>query len=284
MDDTRRFFAGIDWGSKAHQVYLSDAQGRQLGERAFEHSGAGLSEMAAWLIATSNASPGEIQVAIETPHGPVVEFLLEHGFVLHALNPKQLDRFRDRYSPAGAKDDQRDAKVLSQSLRTDPDAFQAVAIADPVRIELREFSRLSSELVAERTALSNRLREQLWRYYPQFLDLTDDLASDWALALWMLAPTPAEAGSLRETTLARFIKQHRIRRFDAPRALACLRAPAITLAPGTVEAASAHVRTLVARLQLLNKQIKAVHVRLDTLTNALQDQETEPGQSGGSVT
>jgi len=31
------------------------------------------------------------------------------GFVVHAINPKQLDRFRDRFSPAGAKDDRRDA-------------------------------------------------------------------------------------------------------------------------------------------------------------------------------
>jgi hypothetical protein len=32
---------------------------------------------------------------------------------------KQLDRFRDRYSVAGAKDDKRDAMVLADSLRTD---------------------------------------------------------------------------------------------------------------------------------------------------------------------
>jgi len=37
--------------------------------------------------------------------------------------PKQLDRFRDRHSPAGAKDDGRDAFVLADSLRTDPSSF-----------------------------------------------------------------------------------------------------------------------------------------------------------------
>ena len=35
---------------------------------------------------------------------------MERGFAVHALNPKQLDRFRDRFS--GAKDDRRDARVL----------------------------------------------------------------------------------------------------------------------------------------------------------------------------
>ena len=60
-----------------------------------------------------------IAVAIEVPHGPVVEALLERGFRVHAINPKQLDRFRDRFTVAGAKDDRRDAHVLSDSLRTD---------------------------------------------------------------------------------------------------------------------------------------------------------------------
>ena len=51
-------------------------------------------------------------MAIETPHGPVVEMLLERGFAVFAINPKQIDRFRDRFTIAGAKDDSRDARVL----------------------------------------------------------------------------------------------------------------------------------------------------------------------------
>ena len=50
-----------------------------------------------------------------------------------AVNPKQLDRFRDRHTVAGAKDDRRDAWVLADSLRTDPAAFQPVHQEDPDR-------------------------------------------------------------------------------------------------------------------------------------------------------
>ena len=89
------------------------------GERSFTHTGSGLAEMAAWLLAQAGAAADVIGVAIEVPHGPVVEALTEHGFVVHSLNPKQLDRFRDRFSPAGAKDDRRDARVLADALRTD---------------------------------------------------------------------------------------------------------------------------------------------------------------------
>ena len=131
------WFAGVDWGSQTHQVCMLDSAGKVRGERAFEHGGAGLSEMADWLLAFAAADEaGEIGVAVETPRGPVVESLMERGFVLHSINPKQLDRFRDRFSPAGAKDDRRDARVLASALRTDPHCLRRIEPTDPAVIEL----------------------------------------------------------------------------------------------------------------------------------------------------
>jgi hypothetical protein len=121
--------------------------------------------MADWLIATS--APSTIHVAIEVPHGPIVETLLERGFNVYASNPKQLDRFRDRFSPAGAKDDSRDAEVQANALRTDMRAFREVVLADAILVELREWSRMADGLTTDKNRLANRLREQLWRYYPQ---------------------------------------------------------------------------------------------------------------------
>ena len=114
------WFAGVDWGSEKHQVCVLDAAGKVLGEREFEHSGTGLSQMASWVLSLATGDAGEVGVAVETPRGPVVESLMERGFAVHSINPKQLDRFRDRLSPAGAKDDRPDARVLASALRTDP--------------------------------------------------------------------------------------------------------------------------------------------------------------------
>jgi hypothetical protein len=58
----------------------------------------------------------KIAVAIEVPRGAVVESLVERGFAVYSINPKQLDRFRDRHTVAGAKDDRRDAFVLADSV------------------------------------------------------------------------------------------------------------------------------------------------------------------------
>src|SRR6058998_3679418 len=170
MEDERNWFVGVDWATETHHVRVSDARGRKLGARTFAHSGEGLAAMAAWILEVTGAAPEAVFVAIEVPHGPVVESLMERGFRVHAINPKQLDRFRDRFSPAGAKDDSRDAYVLADCLRTDPQCFRRLEPTDALTVELREWSRLNKSLTDQRVRLGNQLREQLWRYYPQMLD------------------------------------------------------------------------------------------------------------------
>src|SRR5215207_10766771 len=191
-DETFRWFAGIDWGSAKHQVCLLDEAGTVMGERAFAHGGAGLAALCDWLMSMPGDA-GAVAVAIEVPHGPVVDALLDRGFAVYAINPMQLDRLRDRFSVAGAKDDRRDARVAAAGLRTDRPLFRPVAASDPAVIELREWSRLAEELQQERVRLANRVRQQLWRYYPQLLALSDDMTAEWLLALWSMAPTPAKA-------------------------------------------------------------------------------------------
>jgi transposase len=205
---------------------------------------------------------------------------LERGFLVHSVNPKQLDRFRDRFTVAGAKDDRLDGRVLGDSLRTDRHCFRLLRPADPIAVELREWSRMTEDLQQERTRLSNRVREQLWRYYPQMLELTDDAGADWFLALWALAPTPARAARIHKATIDRLLKTYRIRRVDGDAAIPILRQKPIQVAPGTTEAATAHIRTIAVRLKVVNRQIKEAHRQLDALCAKLADpEETQPGQS-----
>ena len=192
--------------------------------------------MADWLLGTTHAQPDAIGVAIEVPHGPVVETLMERGFTLHAVNPKQLDRFRDRWSPAGAKDDRRDAWTLADALRTGDQAFRRLDPQAPEIVELREWSRIASDLTRDQTRLVNRARQQLWRYYPQFLKVESNLARPWVRELWNLAPTPEKARRLRPRRVANLLKRHRVSRTDAQSVLDELRDTALSLAPGTSEA------------------------------------------------
>jgi transposase len=279
MEDERQWFVGVDWASTAHQVRISDARGAKRGERSFSHDAEGLAAMADWILEVTATPAAAVHVAIEVPHGPVVESLLERGFHVYAINPKQLDRFRDRFSPAGAKDDSRDAEVLADALRTDPHCLRALSPLDPLVVELREWSRIGAELGQERVRLAHRVRELLWRYYPQLLELADDLAAPWFLELCRLAPTPEKAARLRASTLERLVKRHHLRRLNAAAMLAKLKTPAMAVAPGTVAAASAHLASVVKRLVLVNRELAQARDRLDRLIERLAgDGETVPGQ------
>src|SRR5262249_4550493 len=148
-DNEYRFDVGIDWASEAHQVCVLDAARRIISERSFAHAGDAVAAFAEWLNELAGDDPGGVAVAIEIPRGAVVETLVERGFHVYAINPKQLDRFRDRHSVAGAKDDRRDAFVLGDSLRTDRDCFRRVRLDDPVVIQVRELSRVDEDLGRE---------------------------------------------------------------------------------------------------------------------------------------
>src|ERR1041385_787276 len=163
------WFVGIDWGSQQHQVCVLDRDRRLVGERAVDHDGASLAQLVAWLWTVSAGQPERVSVAIEVPRGAMVEGLVERGFHVFAINPKQLDRFRDRHSVAGAKDDRRDAFVLADALRTDQPRFRRLRLDAPQLLVLRELSCAEETLLEAFRRSANQLRDQLHRFYPQML-------------------------------------------------------------------------------------------------------------------
>ena len=274
MDSVFQSFAGIDWGSDKHRVCLIGRDGQIMAERWIEHSGDSLAELAAWLRQHTSDSPSLLAAAIEIPRGAIVETLLEHGFTVFSINPKQLDRFRDRYSPAGAKDDRRDAFVLADALRTDMHCFRSVKLDEPTMIRLRELSRLDDELAQEQNRAVNRLREQFHRFFPQLLQLSEGADEPWLWALFELAPSPLGAARLTEAKVARLLQQHRIRRLTAAQVRAVLKTKPLTLAPGAAEAAAEHALLLLPRLWLLHQQRADLGRRI----NAVLDQLATPAE------
>jgi transposase len=264
-----RIYVGIDWGSETHQACVLDHERRIVTERSFAHAGNAVAEFAQWLRGLAD-NPGRVAIAIEIPRGAVVETLVEYGFHLYAINPKQLDRFRDRYSMSGAKDDRRDAFVLADSLRTDQPCFRRVRLDDPRVIQLRELSRLDEDLQHEGNQLANRLRDQLHRFYVQALKLCPAADEPWLWTLLELAPTPGVAQRLRSKRIERLLHAHRIRRLRAEEVVSTLHDPALTVAPGVVDAASEHIALLLPRLRLVHSQRQRCGARIEALLDELQ--------------
>ena len=278
MEVSFRLLVGIDWATEAHQICVIDCDRQVLRELSVKATGTGLSKLVEVLNELSGGDPANTAVAIEVPRGPIVETLLERGFVVFAINPKQLDRFRDRHSVAGAKDDRRDAFVLADSLRTDRHLFRRVETDDPVIIQLRELSRMDDDLASEMTRLTHRLRSLLQRYYPQVLSLGSVAEDRWLWALLELAPTPEQARRLRPKRIEKLLAAHRIRRLQTSEVLAALRSEPLTVVPGTIDATRTHLQLLLPRLRLAHQQRKECAKRIDKLLDELQLTEGEDGE------
>jgi transposase len=259
------FLVGIDWAYESHQACVVDREGSIVAQRVIEHSGTGITAFIDWLLQFVDEDAGRVAVAIERPHGALVEMLLDRDIAAYSINPKQLDRFRDRHTVAGAKDDRRDAYVLGDSLRTDLHLFRRVKINDPLIIQLREFSRMQDDLQEELGRLSNRLREQVYRFFPQMLELCSAANKPWFWDLLESIPTPAAATSARPAGLEKLLREHRIRRFSAEQVLKTVRSRPVRVAEGTTEAARVHIQVLLPRLRLVHAQLKENKRRIEDM-------------------
>jgi transposase len=267
---TAEWFVGIDWASDAHEVCIIDRQGREDERRTVKHTAAALQAFVEALVERAGGEASRVALGLEVPRGALVELLVERGFAVYAINPKQLDRFRDRFTTAGAKDDRRDALAIADSLRTDPKAYRRVQLDDPLVIQLREWSRIDEDLGAELTRLTNQLRDLVYRTAPALLELCPAADEPWFWALLQAAATPAAQQRLSERRVVRLLRDHRIRRLTSAQVRDVLQQPVVYTAPGVVEAVADHLQLLVPRVELVARQRRDAEHRLDRLLNQLE--------------
>jgi transposase len=276
LSNQHRYFVGIDWATESHEVCVLNAEQQVVDRKAVEHSGSGIAQFVTYLETLVSGDPEQVAIGIEIPRGALVETLVERGFAVYSLNPKQMDRFRDRHTVAGAKDDRRDALVIADSLRTDIKLFHRVRIDGPLVIRIRELSRTEEDVQQEQVRTGHQLRDLLRRYFPQMVDLCPGVDEPWLWELIELAPTPGRAAKLTRARVEKILRLHRIRRVTAEEIVLQLKTPPLKLAPGAVEAASEHVLLLIPRLRMLHQQRKDIAGRIEGVLNELSSE----GESG----
>ena len=254
---------GIDWGRQRHQACVMDADGKVLGNQSFVHSGDGLTQLVQWCLQLTASTPSAVRVGIETPHGAVVTTLLSDGFEVYSINPLQSNRFRDRHSPVGAKDDRRDAWVLADALRTDVDAFRQLSPKDELQSRLFQWLRDYNQLVDMRIQLSNRIGDLLCEYYPQFLQVSNTLTAQWVLVLWQRAPNPQKAKRIRLSNVETLLRHHRVRAKSAEQILDILRQPALLVSAAEVDSKTESVKIWVEMLEAIQPKIKLIEKKMD---------------------
>jgi transposase len=167
-----RYYLGVDWADQTHAVWVVDEGGTKSAARTVSHTAAGVSEwgreLDEWRVQGI-----ELWAAIERPEGRVVDFLLDHGVLVYPVNPKALDRARDRFRQSGAKSDPFDARVLANFLRTDHAHLHALQASSEGAQELKRLTDDCQRQIRQRTRLVNQLTATLKAYYPRALEIAE---------------------------------------------------------------------------------------------------------------
>ena len=259
-------YVGIDWARHRHYLVVLDGQGAQLHHQFVAHSAEALAALASTL-ARLEPDPAAVRVAIEMHQGGLLAWLVEQGYSLYPLNPKSAERARDRYRPAGGKDDRTDAFVLADTLRTDGGSLRPFCPASGRAQELLSWLGVRDGLVRERTVKMQQLRALLDEWCPELSALCHDLRCIWQRNLLLAFPLQHDLAGADAAQVAavcgRKLSASARTRLEVALAAACLPIPA-----GRREALAWQVRELVARIGELSERIKQIEQRLRALVAA----------------
>lgn len=202
-------FVGIDWSDTKHDICIQSATSDEREFACIQHQVADIEQ---WALGLHKRFGGAIAIAIELVKGPLVYALQKYDFlVIFPIHPATLAKYRQAFSPSGAKDDPTDAELALDLLLHHPDRFVPLR---PASVEMRMLTTLVEQrrhLVNERTRITNRLRATLKQYYPQALHwfprgvdtvLFCDFITRW--------PTLKQVQSARKNTLMTFFHEHRL--------------------------------------------------------------------------
>ncbi len=243
-----RYYIGVDWADAEHAVWVEDARGTRVLSRTVPHTAEGLAEWGRWLDEQRTAGV-ELWAAIERPDGRVVDFLLDHGVVVFPVNPKALDRARDRFRMSQAKSDPFDAQVLATFLRTDHAHLHALQPSSEAAQERKLLTRDYARLVREQTRLLNQLTVTLKEDSPRALELCPDLTTRRAWAFLRAYPTPVALAALTPTQGQRFAGNPHWSAEQVTALWERIRAPQLPVPPHVVRAKSRLVGVLVTQLE-----------------------------------
>jgi hypothetical protein len=277
-----RWFAAIDWSHDDNQVCVLDSEGEVAAEFAVSRTGSGLSELRRRLLELGK-DPQLVWIGIETSHGPVVEMLVESGFVVFSINPKQASRFRERYEVSGAKDDEKDAFTMARALRTDTSAFRRLKREVALCLEVRELSRSLEELRQDRQRIANRIWDLLQRYYPQMNEVFGDATKPSFLRVWQAVPTPEAAKKMSIDEARRLLRAARIRRETPESLVEKLSAEPLPVSGETCRALVKRVEIAVRQIELLNGQEREIEKQLEAVLDGCPDDAADGAPSAHSI-
>lgn len=264
-------FIGIDWADQKHDALALDEAGCKLATTRVAHNVDGLQTLDAWMRQLLGQQDQEqIACIIETNHGLLIAFLLEHGWPVYPVNPRTVDRKRNA---AGAKTDAIDAYLLAKTGRADfADLHRLTPDSEKVA-ELKTLTRDQDSLIQMQTRLVNQLTSCLKDYYPVALHFFSKPQQKSPLLFLQTYPTAEIALQASVQQMTQTLKQagHTRAKTTAISIFEMLHQPHLSANEVTTRTKSRLMLALVAQLLPLIEQIASYDEEIERLFLSHED-------------
>ena len=198
---------GIDWSDIDHKVYFTNDTGNQLDAFCISHSPEGVDKLFS-RVEKFAKDVKDVLFSLEKPSGLLVGAILDRGFTLYPINPKAVDRYRDRYKVSGKKDDFFDARVLANILRTDRHNHKPLVPDSPLCRNLKILTHQYESLSRLKVRIMNQIVSTLKDYYPVALKLFCKIDQPVTIDFLKKFPTPEKFSKITRGKIKKFLKEH----------------------------------------------------------------------------
>src|SRR6516164_9447003 len=265
-------FLAVDWADQKNFWRLKPADSRQHEQGELENTPEAVERWAASLEQRFGGRP--IAICLEQSRGALVYMLSKYPhLVLFPVHPTTAARYRETFTPSGAKSDPNDTASLLDLLLRHRDRLRAL---QPDTVETRLLHFLVEErrqTVDEKTRQSNRLSGCLKLYFPQILQWFDDVTTPVVGDLLQRWGSLEELQRAHPGTLRKFFREHNCRSAERmeERITGIYQAVPATKDQAVLEAGTRTARALVALLATLRSNIAAFDQRIAQLTESHPD-------------
>lgn len=262
----KELFIGIDSGWELHCLLILDADGNEITYREVPTRTDSLVELRDYLF-TLGERPENIHLAIEDPKQPLVDVLIEAGFSMWSINPKQTDRLREVRWNAKAKDDRRDALVIADELRLRKSLFTRIQACDALTTSLEQLHRFRQDRVAARNAEENQLTQLLRRYFPQYLQLGWAVQERVMLDLLSIAAHPKHLDELSPDDIKTALG--RTRKHTPEQVISILKSSPLPLPDDLLDEVSAMIKMRAQAIRFHNEHIHILDKKIAQTTTKM---------------
>jgi transposase len=263
---------GLDWADEQHAVCLI-VNGHAPQSSALDQTPEALDQ---WALSLRDRFQGRpCAVCLEQSRGALVFALMKYPFlVLYPINPKQLARYREAITPSGGKNDPTDAALLAEFAQKHLSSLRAWKPDDEQTRAIQLLSEARRQLVEQRTATGQRLRQKLKEFYPLALVLLGRTAiyAAWFLTLLRKFPTFRELKRASPKCRARYLGAGRstldisgVNEIENPLEQRVRQACPLVEDGAVIQAGRMEVQSLVPLLQQMQTSIDAYDDELGKL-------------------